>query len=110
MANKEMNRRDFLHATGMLGVGLVGTSALLSSCGKKSANTPLRAAGTYYIPELPDKADDGKEIRVGVIGCGGRGSGAVKNVMEAANGIKIVALGDTFADRLEGLRKKISDD
>ena len=110
MANKEMNRRDFLQATGLLGVGLVGSSALLSSCGKKNVNTPLREAGTYYIPALPDKADDGKEIKVGVIGCGGRGSGAVKNVMEAANGIKIVALGDTFADRLEGLRKKISDD
>ena len=110
MANKEMNRRDFLQATGMLGVGLVGTSALLSSCGKKSANTPLREAGTYYIPELPDKADDGKEIKVGVIGCGGRGSGAVKNVLEAANGIKIVALGDTFEDRLNSLRDKISKD
>ena len=47
MANKEMTRRDFLQATGMLGVGLVGTSALLSSCGKKTVNTPLREAGTY---------------------------------------------------------------
>ena len=109
MANKEMNRRDFLQATGMLGVGLVGTSALLSSCGKKTVNTPLREAGTYYIPEMPDKASDGKELRVGVIGCGGRGSGAVKNVFEAANGIKIVALGDTFADRVNSLRNKIKE-
>ena len=74
MSNKEMNRRDFLQATGMLGVGLVGTSALLSSCGKKSANTPLREAGTYYIPELPDKADDGKEIKVGAVSLLGIGN------------------------------------
>ena len=36
----------------------------------------MRERGTYYIPELPDMADDGKALRAGVIGCGGRGSGA----------------------------------
>ena len=109
MANKEMNRRDFLQATGMLGVGLVGTSALLSSCGKKNVNTPLREAGTYYIPELPDRSAPGKEIKVGVIGCGGRGSGAVDNVFEASDNIKITSLADVFADRLNGLRDKIKN-
>ena len=108
--SKEMNRRDFLQASALLGVtGLIGGSALVSSCAGKSKNTPLREAGSYYIPELPDKAADGKEIRVGVIGCGGRGSGAVDNVMEAADGVKIVALADVFPDRLESLRKKIRD-
>ena len=107
--SKEMNRRDFLQATGMLGVGLVGTSALLSSCGKKTVNTPLREAGTYYIPELNDKAAAGKEIKVGVIGCGGRGSGAVDNVFEASDNIRITALADVFADRLNGLRDKIKN-
>ena len=106
-----MNRRDFLQASTLLGVGsLIGGSALISSCSKKSKNTPLREAGTYYIPEMPDKATDGKEIRVGVIGCGGRGSGAVKNVLEAANGVKIVALGDVFADRLNKLRDRLKND
>ena len=110
MANKEMNRRDFLQATGMLGVGLVGTSALLSSCGKKTVNAPLREAGTYYIPDLADKADNGKEIRLGVVGCGGRGSGAVHNVFASADGIKVVALGDTCLDRLSGLREEIKNE
>ena len=109
MSKKEMNRRDFLQASALLGAGLVGGSALLSSCSGKTKNTPLREAGTYYIPELPDMAADGREIRVGVIGCGGRGSGAVKNVFDAANGIKIVALADVFADRLNSLRDKIKE-
>ena len=105
-----MNRRDFLQASGLLGAGaLIGGAALVSSCGKKAKNVPLREAGTYYIPELPDKASAGKEIRVGVIGCGGRGSGAVKNVFEAADGVKIVALADVFADRLNSLRDKIKE-
>ena len=105
-----MNRRDFLQASGLLGAGaLIGGAALVSSCGKKAKNVPLREAGTYYVPELPDKASAGKEIRVGVIGCGGRGSGAVKNVFEAADGVKIVALADVFADRLNSLRDKIKE-
>lgn len=40
------------------------------------------------------------EIRVGVIGCGGRGTGAIDNVLEAAEGVRIVAMGDLFPDRL----------
>ena len=109
MANKEMNRRDFLLTTGMIGVGLAGGAALLSSCGKKNVYTPLREAGTYYIPQLQDKAISGKEIKVGVIGCGGRGSGAVKNVFEAADNVRITALADVFEDRLNNLRKRIKD-
>lgn len=108
MNDKKFSRRDFLQASTIMGVtGLIGTSALLSSCGKKSGNTPLREKGTYYVPELPDMAADGREIKVGVIGCGGRGSGAVMDVLAAANGVKITALGDTFADRLNTLRDNL---
>lgn len=108
MSSEKMNRRDFLQASTLLGVGgLVGTSALLSACNEGNKLTPLKQPGEFYVPELPDKAADGKELRVGVVGCGGRGSGATENLLEAANGIKIVALGDTFADRLEGLRSTL---
>jgi myo-inositol 2-dehydrogenase/D-chiro-inositol 1-dehydrogenase len=41
------------------------------------------------------------EIKVGVIGCGGRGTGAIDNVLNAAPGVRIVAIGDLFKDRLE---------
>ncbi len=58
---------------------------------------------------LNDKADDGKELKAGVIGCGGRGSGAIVNLLNAANGIKVTALGDTFADRLNGLRNNLKE-
>ena len=45
-------------------------------------------------------------IRVGVIGCGGRGSGAANNCVESSPGVKIVALADAFEDRLNGLKKQ----
>ncbi len=37
-------------------------------------------------------------IRVGLIGCGGRGSGAAVNAMNAGSDIHLVAMGDLFAD------------
>ena len=109
-----MSRKDFLSLSAMAGVtGLVGSSSILTSCGEKGpVYTPLKEAGTYYIPVLNDKADDGKELKAGVIGCGGRGSGAIFNLLAAANGIKVVALGDTFADRIfheeYGLKHKLA--
>ena len=78
MSNEKMNRRSFLQTSTMLGVGgLVGASALLSACKEGNQLVPLKQPGEFYVPELPDKAIDGKELKVGVIGCGGRGSGAV---------------------------------
>lgn len=109
MSNK-MDRRSFLGKSARIGVGLVGGSVLVSACagGKNSdKSTPLRQPGEYYVPELPDKAIAGKELKVGVIGCGGRGSGAVENLLDAADGIIVTALGDVFADRLNGLKESL---
>jgi myo-inositol 2-dehydrogenase/D-chiro-inositol 1-dehydrogenase len=48
-------------------------------------------------------------IRVGVIGFGGRGTGAVENALQAAEGVTLVAAGDVFKDRLEGSLKRLKD-
>lgn len=109
MEKNKMNRRDFLQKSTILGVGgIVGVSALASAC-KGPKYVPLRNPEDYYVPELPDKAIQGREIKVGVIGCGGRGSGAIKNLFDAADGIRLTALGDVFPDRLEGLRKMAAE-
>lgn len=109
MEKNKMNRRDFLQRSTILGVGgIVGVSALASAC-KGPKYVPLRKPEEYYIPELPDKAAPGREIKVGVIGCGGRGSGAIQNLFDAADGIRLTALGDVFPDRLEGLRKMAAE-
>ncbi|HXE81413.1 MAG TPA: Gfo/Idh/MocA family oxidoreductase [Vicinamibacterales bacterium] len=47
------------------------------------------------------------EIRVGVIGCGGRGTGAIDNVLDAAEGVRIVALGDLFPDRIASCLERL---
>ncbi len=108
MANK-MDRRSFLGVSSLGVAGIIGGGALLASCsGSKNKLVPLKQPGEYYIPELPDKAIEGKELKAGVIGCGGRGSGAIMNLLDAADGIVVTALGDTFADRLESLKGKLA--
>lgn len=46
-------------------------------------------------------------IRVGLIGCGGRGTGAAVNCVESSPGVEITALGDVFRDRLDSSRANL---
>lgn len=52
-------------------------------------------------------------LKIGLVGCGGRGAGAVANALEADKNTKLVAMGDAFGDvignRLELLKKKYAD-
>ena len=43
-------------------------------------------------------------IRVGVIGCGGRGTGAAHNTLSGNANVRVVALADAFEDRLNGAK------
>ena len=100
---------------GALGVmGTTSSAGLFTSCsggGKnKNGNVPLKEPGSYYIPELPDKAADGKELKAGVIGCGGRGAGAAFNFFIAANGVTFVALGDLFQEKVDSLAEKLKNE
>lgn len=114
-----LSRRDFLKNSALMGtIGALGTGAAavgLTSCGgggktESAALTPLKEAGTYYVPALTDMAIDGQELKAGVIGCGGRGSGAAMNFLNSANGVTIVALGDVFQERVDELAKKLNDE
>jgi predicted dehydrogenase len=53
------------------------------------------------------------KLRVGLIGCGGRGTGAAKDCVSSSRGVEIVAMGDLFKDRVDGsleqLKKDIGD-
>ena len=116
MKENSISRRSFLKSSAMAGalgaIGTGGAASVLTSCAggdKEAALVPLKQPGTYYIPELPDKAADGKELRAGVIGCGGRASGAAFNFLDAANGVTIVALADTFQERVDDLANQLKE-
>ena len=47
-------------------------------------------------------------IRVGLVGCGGRGTGAARDCMRGSDGVEIVALGDLAPDRLAQCRAELT--
>src|SRR5436305_14272964 len=81
------NRRDFLTTAAATGTAL--------------------AAGLSWVPSVHAAGSD--TIKVGLVGCGGRGSGAAHNVLVSAPNVQIVALADVFQDRLDSCRKKLQD-
>jgi predicted dehydrogenase len=67
---------------------------------------PFAAAELARGAGSPRGADT---LRVGVIGCGGRGTGAAVDALAASRDVRIVALGDLFADRIEGARNGLKE-
>src|SRR5690606_17184189 len=58
------------------------------------------AAATVSLSNVAHAAGS-DTIRVGVVGCGGRGTGAAEQALSADEGCRLVAMGELFADRLE---------
>lgn len=74
----EVNRRDFIKKAGQLGV-------------------LTTFAGNNFV-----FAEGSSTIRVGLVGCGGRGTGAgIIDCAESSKGIELVAMGDLFQDHLD---------
>lgn len=67
------------------------------------------AAGTLALSLPPAAHAAGSDLlKVGLIGCGGRGSGAATQALRADQNVKLWALGDAFDDRLQTSLKAIS--
>ena len=84
-SNSSLSRRDFL---------------------KTSAAVSLAAA----LPRIPGAYAAGSDIiRIGMVGCGGRGTGAAINCLEADPGVEIIAMFDLFQDRVDSSLHKIRE-
>ena len=84
------NRRQFMKTSAGLAVagGAMATGALGSP-------TSVHAAGSDVL-------------RVALIGCGGRGSGAARQALMADDNVKLTVMADAFEDRLTGSLKALS--
>jgi predicted dehydrogenase len=82
-----------------------------SSTRREFLKTTTVAAGTALAANLQllsnAHAAGDDVIRVGLIGCGGRGTGAAENCLSAAANTKLVALADVFKDRVDTAREKL---
>ncbi len=77
-----LSRRDFLKGTAAVAAG-----AALASLAAPQAH----AAGSDVL-------------KVGVIGCGGRGTEAAGNCVASSPNVQVWALGDLFPERMRGRR------
>jgi myo-inositol 2-dehydrogenase / D-chiro-inositol 1-dehydrogenase len=75
-----MTRRDFIKTTSMASMATLA-AAVSGSSGRCAGGSDA--------------------IRIGVIGCGGRGTGAAIDAVNSAPGVEILALFDPFRDRVD---------
>jgi myo-inositol 2-dehydrogenase / D-chiro-inositol 1-dehydrogenase len=102
MKNSNLSRRNFLGKATTVGVAGILVPSIITSCSRETKKV-------VAVPIMLDQAPDGKVLKAGLIGCGGRGTGAAINFLSAGPNLQIVALGDTFQDRIDACRKEIMD-
>ncbi len=100
MKKTSISRRNFLGKAAAAGVAGVIAPTIITSCARETKKT-------VAVPVMLDQAPDGPVLKAGVIGCGGRGTGAAINFLSAGPNLQITALGDTFQDRLDSCRSEI---
>ncbi len=83
------SRRQFLKASGAVALG----SALVSPLAFTQ-----KASGAYSSSDT---------LKVGLIGCGGRGTGAAAQALSTGEGVVLTAMADAFEDRLQSSRKRL---
>jgi predicted dehydrogenase len=74
----------------------------------KTSTVAAGAIATGFSFARSAHADGGDTLRLGLIGCGDRGSGAANNALNADKNVKLVAMADAFADRIENSLSKLT--
>ncbi|MFI4946338.1 MAG: Gfo/Idh/MocA family protein, partial [Burkholderiales bacterium] len=86
MSDESRTRREFIRSTAVTG------GALLASLRPPA----VHAAGS-------------DAIGVGLVGCGGRGRGAAADAVKSSPGVRVLAIGDAFADRVAETRERLKE-
>lgn len=77
-----------------------------------SSSSKVAAVGTLAAVAMPglsfgyhNSVND--KLRIGLVGCGGRGTGAAVNACQADSNVELVALADAFQDRIDSCREAL---
>src|SRR5215468_7609165 len=89
MENKNTSRREFVKNTTILTGGAIAL--------------PLLSRANYF-------SGAGDEIKIALVGCGGRGTGAITQALSTKQNVKLVAMADAFRDRLDDCYKELMKD
>jgi len=83
------SRRDFVKGTSLLAGGILAA--------------PLLSRANFF-----SGSDD--TIKIAVVGCGGRGTGAAMQSLSSKQNVKIVAMADAFKDNLDNCHKSLTEE
>lgn len=86
--NNKTTRRKFVQQTSLLAGGLLAA--------------PLFSKGNFF-----SRSDD--TIKVALIGCGGRGTGAAVQALSTKQNVQLVAMADAFRDRIDSCYRAIAN-
>ena len=89
-SSQSSSRREFL----------TGSTAALAAAS-------AAAASSLAVPMV--HAGGSSTIKIGLVGCGGRGSGAAEEALKADSGTRLVAIADAFQDRIDDHLKSLKD-
>jgi len=89
ISSPQASRRDFVKQSGLI------AGATLAA--------PLISNANFY-----SGAND--VIKIALIGCGGRGTGAATQALQSKQNVKLVAMADAFRDRIDSCYKSITAD
>ncbi len=76
-------------------------------------NTALLSGAAMVLPTFQMDAMvnvfNDKKLKIALVGCGGRGTGAAVQALQADENVELVAMADAFEDRLKGSLMNISN-
>src|SRR6185436_13158175 len=90
MEKNQPSRREFVKQTSLLAGSLIAA--------------PFISQATNYF------SGSDNVIKVALIGCGGRGTGAAMQAMLSKQNVKLVAMADAFRDRIDNSYKELTAD
>lgn len=90
---ESISRREFVEKTSVIAGGVLVAGAL-SGCDQSSPDVGATVAAG-------ERATGKGTLKMALVGCGGRGTGAINNAMKADGDLNLVAVADVFADRAE---------
>jgi len=86
--NNAQSRRDFVKQSSLVAGGIMAL--------------PIISQANYF-----SGSDD--VIKIAMIGCGGRGTGAATQALSTKQNVQLVAMADAFRDRLDSSYKNIGE-
>lgn len=104
--HENVSRRNFFKTSAVGALGTLAVPAFLTGCSTTAKEEKLV---DVEVPEILKTAPEGKPLKAGLVGCGGRGTGAAINFLDAGSGLTVTALGDIFQDKLDACRNTLKE-